>query len=200
VLEAGAEAGVATGTLPLEVFDSTDYESRMHEEWVPKRAGVPPTRGQALLPVVDQQGTHVLRWQQVLVLDFSVVSNTYRVQLVPGHPSLAGGSGTDGERRGGDPALIPAPRKSGGGAQTTSGIGAVPPTSAPGVGPGAGVWVPRVTLCFSAEDPAMFARRFAAAHRARAAAESALRKALYIDCMPLEDIAPLTSEQVGASA
>jgi len=58
------------------------------------------------------------------------------------------------------------------------------------------VWVPRVGLCFSAEDPFVFARRHVDAHANRARAESLLRYNLYIDCMPTEDIPPLSTEQV----
>jgi dynein heavy chain len=61
-------------------------------------------------------------------------------------------------------------------------------------------WVPRIDLCFSAEDPFVFARRHAEAHASRRRAESLLRYNLYIDSMPMEDIPPLTSEQVCALA
>ena len=81
-------------------------------------------------------------------------------------------------------------------------------------------WVPRIKVCFSAEDPFVFARRYAAAHTGRARyesesknrslthqcqtnsdphcyrAESLLRYSLYIDSMPMEDIDPLNAEQV----
>jgi dynein heavy chain len=50
-------------------------------------------------------------------------------------------------------------------------------------------------VCFSAEDPEMYAGRFAAAQAGRAAAEAALRYNLYVDCMPTEDIPVLTIEQ-----
>lgn len=56
--------------------------------------------------------------------------------------------------------------------------------------------VPRVRLHFSAEDPFMFAKRFAEAHASRARAESLLRYSLYVDSMPVEDLLPLTSEQI----
>ena len=58
------------------------------------------------------------------------------------------------------------------------------------------LWVARVNLCFSAEDPFVFARRHADAHASRGRAESLLRYNLYIDCMPTEDIPPLSTEQV----
>ncbi|KXZ54227.1 hypothetical protein GPECTOR_5g319 [Gonium pectorale] len=57
-------------------------------------------------------------------------------------------------------------------------------------------WLPRVKVCFSAEDPAQFARRHADAHRSRARAESLLRYNLCVDSMPTDDIPPLTNEQV----
>ncbi|KAJ9531690.1 hypothetical protein QJQ45_021840, partial [Haematococcus lacustris] len=62
--------------------------------------------------------------------------------------------------------------------------------------PGARFWVPRVNLCFAAEDPFVFAQRHAEAHASRLRAESLLRYHLYVDSMPVEDLAPLTTEQV----
>ncbi|KAG1679690.1 hypothetical protein FOA52_006209 [Chlamydomonas sp. UWO 241] len=56
--------------------------------------------------------------------------------------------------------------------------------------------VPRVRLHFGAEDPFVFARRFTDAHASRARAESLLRYNLYVDSMPLDDLPPLTSEQI----
>jgi hypothetical protein len=58
------------------------------------------------------------------------------------------------------------------------------------------LWVSRVDLCFTAEDPFVFARRHVDAHANRGHAESLLRYNLYIDCMPTEDIPPLSTEQV----
>ena len=57
-------------------------------------------------------------------------------------------------------------------------------------------WVPRVRLYFAAEDPFVFAKRFADAHATRARAEALLRYSLYVDSMPMEDLPPLTTEQV----
>jgi dynein heavy chain len=68
-----------------------------------------------------------------------------------------------------------------------------------GEGHVAPTWVPRINLCFAAEDPFVFARRHADAHAARRRAESLLRYNLYVDSMPMEDIPPLTSEQVRCS-
>lgn len=56
--------------------------------------------------------------------------------------------------------------------------------------------VARVNVCFTAEDPAIFARRHVNAHASRAKAESLLRYNLFLDSMPTEDIQPLSTEQV----
>ncbi|MEW5298367.1 MAG: hypothetical protein WDW36_001499 [Sanguina aurantia] len=56
--------------------------------------------------------------------------------------------------------------------------------------------VARVNVCFTAEDPAVFARRHVDAHASRAKAESLLRYHLFLDSMPTEDIQPLSTEQV----
>lgn len=56
--------------------------------------------------------------------------------------------------------------------------------------------VARVNVCFTAEDPVIFARRHIDAHASRARAESLLRYNLFLDSMPTEDIQPLSTEQV----
>lgn len=60
-------------------------------------------------------------------------------------------------------------------------------------------WVPRVRLHFEAEDPFVFARRFADAHERRARSESLLRYSLYVDSMPMEDLPALTTEAVSGA-
>ena len=55
--------------------------------------------------------------------------------------------------------------------------------------------VPRVSLCFGAEDPEVYVARLAAAHSERAATEDALLANLCVDCMPLDD-APGPGEDV----
>ncbi|KAG2485619.1 hypothetical protein HYH03_015682 [Edaphochlamys debaryana] len=147
---------------PLEVFDNTVYETRTHPEWVPRRPGVPPTAGRALVPQEDGS----LAWAPCTVVDFSEGANLYGVALAPQREPTANG----------EPAAAP----------TASAEGEEQPV----------VWLPRVKVCFSAEDPALFARRHADAHRSRARAESLLRYNLYIDSMPTDDIPPLTNEQV----
>ena len=62
--------------------------------------------------------------------------------------------------------------------------------------PPAAHWVPRVRVCFAAEDPFVFARRFGDAGAARDRAESMLRYSLYIDSMPIDDLPPVSTEQV----
>ena len=57
-------------------------------------------------------------------------------------------------------------------------------------------WVPRVRLYFSAEDPFVFAKRYTDANASRARAESLLRYSLYIDSMPIDDLPPVSTEQV----
>ncbi|GAX80571.1 hypothetical protein CEUSTIGMA_g8008.t1 [Chlamydomonas eustigma] len=56
-------------------------------------------------------------------------------------------------------------------------------------------WVPRVHLYFAAEDPFIFAKRYADAVSARARAESLLRYSLFIDSMPIDDLPPISTEQ-----
>ncbi|KAJ0398628.1 hypothetical protein P43SY_007486 [Pythium insidiosum] len=54
----------------------------------------------------------------------------------------------------------------------------------------------RLEVCFKSEDPFNFADRFIAAHTARLQAQNALRKSLYIDCMPVEELHKLGNESL----
>ena len=56
--------------------------------------------------------------------------------------------------------------------------------------------VPRIHLCFRAEDPFIYRDRVVAAHAAREAAEAAVRHSLFIECMPTEELLPLEKERV----
>lgn len=148
----GYEARKRASLFKLDIFDNTDYESRLPSQWVPKTPGVTPTP--ATVAIFDEQGD--CSWEECIVVDYDEVANTYAVL----HPA---------------------------GAQTEG--GAVEGVREP-------QWVPRINLCFSAEDPFVFAKRHAEAHASRSRAESLLRYNLYIDSMPMEDIPPLSTEQV----
>ena len=54
----------------------------------------------------------------------------------------------------------------------------------------------RLFLCFDVEDPAVYAARVAAAHSSRRSAEATLRSALYVDCMPIDELTVMDAEQV----
>lgn len=58
------------------------------------------------------------------------------------------------------------------------------------------LWLPRIDICFTSEDPALFAKRRGAAEALRIKAENMLRYNLFVDSMPTEDIPPLTVEQI----
>jgi dynein heavy chain len=135
-------------------------------------------------------------WVPATVLDCDEASDTYLVDL--------GGSGGSGDSSGtggnGGNGGIGNSGDSGG---SVDGGG-----SGSGEGDAAGVagaaplrrWLPRVCVCFGAEDPAVYARRYVAAQVARARAEMVLRYNLALDCMPTEGLPQLTTEQVGAHA
>ena len=54
----------------------------------------------------------------------------------------------------------------------------------------------RLQICFNAEDPRVFAQRVRAAQDAAKNAEIMIRYNLYVDCMPMDDVGSLNSEQV----
>ena len=57
-------------------------------------------------------------------------------------------------------------------------------------------WLPRVKICFLAEEPALYAKRYVAAHAARAEALALLQYELYADCMPMDDVPQMAAEQL----
>nr|WAW84827.1 axonemal dynein heavy chain 1 [Halisarca dujardinii] len=57
-------------------------------------------------------------------------------------------------------------------------------------------WVPRIHLMFQAEDPRVFAQRLHRAYRMREATESCLRYNLYVDCMPVDTVADMSTEGI----
>ena len=56
--------------------------------------------------------------------------------------------------------------------------------------------LPRLHIHFAPEDPALYAARVVHAHTQRRAAEAALRASLSIDCMPIDDLTSMDSEQI----
>ena len=56
--------------------------------------------------------------------------------------------------------------------------------------------IPRIQLCFLAEDPRIFADRVAKAYHDRKRTEAELRSVLFIDCMPTDGIGKLDDERV----
>ncbi|WIA11828.1 hypothetical protein OEZ85_011917 [Tetradesmus obliquus] len=152
----------------LEVFDDTTFESRNHEQWVPQIPGIP--KAQAKVAVHSQDGS--ISWFDSLVLEYDSSRNRYLVQL------QASSSGN---------CSSPAP----GSQQQQQGRAPSPPT-----GSSVPFWVPRLQLCFAAEDPCVYAKRFAAAHASLAAAEVQLAYELCIDSMPVDDVPQLSTEQV----
>lgn len=114
-----------------------------------------------------------INWVDSLVLEHDTTGNLYLVQLQSGDTA-------------GSP-MQPAAT-----AVASSNESAAVPCSAPS----APFWVPRLHLCFAAEDPVQYAKRFASACAAAAAAEEQLAYELCIDSMPIDDVPQLTTEQV----
>lgn len=158
-------------------------------------AGVP--KQTAKVAVRAQDGGLV--WASCVVLDVDSQRNRYLVQQqagnftcsratspLPGTPGTAAAEhgsfpGTPGSRSRAPAASLAHASFAAAGAAATVG----PP-----------FWVPRVQLCFTAEDPAVYAARFAAAHAGMTAADAQLAFELCVDSMPVEDVPQLTTEQV----
>jgi dynein heavy chain len=123
--------------------------------------------------VHSQDGS--VSWVDSLVLEYDSSRNRYLVQL-QASSSTSGTSPAPGQ-------LPPQ--------QQQQGRAPSPPTSS-----SVPFWVPRLQLCFVAEDPCIYAKRFAAAHASLAAAEVQLAYELCIDSMPVDDVPQLSTEQV----
>jgi dynein heavy chain len=74
--------------------------------------------------------------------------------------------------------------------------GRVVASSSSAAPPQQSAWLPRVHICFLAEDPALYAQRFVAAHAGADAAQQLLRYQLICDTMPVDDVPQLPPEQV----
>ena len=61
---------------------------------------------------------------------------------------------------------------------------------------GVSSWTCRLHLYMAVEDPQLYVARVANAHKQRREAEAALRCALYVDCMPIDDLSGMDAEQV----
>lgn len=189
---------------PLEIFDDTMFETRLPREWVPEAAGehaaslsvvlelrllrrrrtvhvkandAPSPAGAPRPPArVAMQAAHGagVEWRQAVVLDCRESDDMYLVQLKDAPGAAEGASSEAGPARG---------------AGSGGGCGGEQTPPAP-------FWLPRVCVCFAAEDPAVYARRYVAAHAARTRAEALMRYSLCLDCMPTDGLPQLTTEQV----
>eukprot|EP00775_Hariotina_reticulata_P004794 gene4794-5043_t len=176
----------------LAVFDDVTFESRQPEEWVPQTAGIPRAMGG--VAAFDETGN--LQWSDCLVLDHDDIGSQFLVQLTSAASSSQLCSSAAHSPLGGPlqhrGSCSPAPASSTGSATAAAEEGSkahIPGTATP-------FWVPRVQLCFAAEDPAVYAKRFAASCAAMAAAEVQMAFELCIDCMPTDNVPQLTTEQV----
>ncbi|XP_030276430.1 dynein heavy chain 1, axonemal [Sparus aurata] len=160
--------------LPLEIFDSEDYDCRTPEDWLalgyaeqsPDRKPIP---AKALLPTddkipfeVSKSSSHEYSWNLVGVLDYSKEKCQYLVQKVHQNTKLTVDEGNPTDKY----------KKS----------------KCPGVNdmlPGAKYWVPRIRLLFSAEDPRVFVERIQFALHSRENTEALLLYRLSVDCMPI---------------
>ncbi len=130
------------------------------------RTGVPRTPAK----VATYSASGACTWRNCLVLDYDEAANTYLVEIALTAATADADEAAELDANG----------------SCTEAAGA---DDAP-------MWVPRVRLCFAAEDPFVFAKRFAEAHALRARADAFQRYSLYIDSMPSDDLPQLTTEQV----
>lgn len=193
----------------LELFDNSDYESRIPAEWVPPKdtGGLPDRPQYVCMQAGRHRGTTAPKgWLSKMYNPFRHCAGLPKTPARVAMCSSAGvsytwqpcsvvdySSATD--------RYLVEPRSSAGAAATTTAPGSSGGSSG-SASPDcvaaltAMQWVPRVLVCFDGEDPAVYARRFAEAHQSRNEAEAAMRYELCVDSMPTDDLPHLTTEQV----
>eukprot|EP00965_Chrysotila_dentata_P230422 6197764-Pleurochrysis_carterae.AAC.2 len=140
------------GDLPLEMFDDTEFDSRLMSEWE-ELVHAGDLTGRFLHRDADGEGS----WRECKVLKFDAATQLFTVLDVPNL--------NDDE----DAAPFEAS-------------------------------VRRIDVCFSVENPMHFAKRVAAAHRARQRAADLMRFNLFIDCMPHDGMPTLEKERANSEA
>lgn len=166
--------------LSLHVFDNTEYDCRQPEEWL--ELGVingvqKPVPGKALLSSTgkDIADPDRFKWMDVGVLKYDPSTQLYFVRAV----------GADGIQHN----VIPK------GTKLNAFIQKHDEKSMANELPKSltveGSWIPRIRLMFCAEDPVVFADRVADAYRLRQQTEALIRYSLYVDCMPVDEMAEL---------
>lgn len=176
----GLDSKKSHSVFKLDVFDNTDYESRLPAEWVPNipSAGLLQWHPHAYpgLPDACVWGpAHVLvAWHLSMVPDsWECMPMHSHPAGVPPTPAKVGKFDAEGNCTWHECLVVDCNEE----ANTYAVV--EPPSShdSPDTEPAASVpyWVARVNLCFAAEDPFVFARRHAEAHAARAKAEALLR-------------------------
>ena len=178
-----------TATLPLEAFDSSDFEVRPEAAWVAlgvddvsgQQRGVP---GQALCLQADGTGD----WRPCRAVAWDARAARFAVAWtgdaasrtrsnLQGH--IAAGRAEEGKAGGG---LIEGKE---GETKADADLQALVPGATGGV-----ARVLRIHLCFAAEDPVVFADRLAHAFKSRREAAQLIRYQMYVDCMPVSKSAP----------
>jgi dynein heavy chain, axonemal len=185
--------------LPLEAFDSSDYETRTAPEWVGlgvdeatgQQRGVP---GFALCAQPDGTGY----WRPCRAVAWEAEKSAFTVvwtdqeRDASSASSAASAAASSSRTRANLSAHIAASSdlesKEGDAKAAAELVSLVPG------GTGA-ARVRRIHMCFASEDPAVFAARLATAFASRRTAASLLRYHLSIDCMPTDDSPQLVPAQ-----
>ena len=171
--------------LSLDIFDNTEYDCRNPEEWLNLgRTGKSqkPVPGRALLSTTGKDIADPDRflWMDVGVLQYDVGTKQYFVKAVA----------SDGIQHN----VIPKGTKLN--ATIDKGNENSKTKMLPSSLTVTGCWVPRIRLMFCAEDPVVFADRVAYAYRLRQQTEALIRYQLYIDCMPVDEVAELETSSL----
>ncbi|KAL7706715.1 dynein heavy chain cytosolic putative [Lotmaria passim] len=179
--DGGYTVGEYASWLPLEaVDDGHRYEELTTADWAARVAAAAPAGLPCLFWKADQfqhesRGT----WASGHVTEVDVAAGLYHVLDAAAESEAASA----------------APRRR---SDTTNVSGTVTSAAKPSV-----QVLPRVFVCFAAEDAVNFADRVAAAFRRRAATEAALRVELYVDSIPVDEYAsldPLVASRVRDAA
>ena len=156
--------------MPLSLFDSTDYHSRTEVSWHSFVASATASGGipARAMEIVNpgNVNTFKVEWRSCLVLESDTVNNKFRVFFCNDEFLEGAHDGTG----------------------SSSNYRVKPEELSDPLDP---IWI-----CFDAEDPALYCKRVVKAVELRKRTAATVALNLYVDCMPVDNLKPLDSEQV----
>jgi hypothetical protein len=157
--------------MPLSLFDNLDYESRSNEFWSDLIVQSAPKglNGRAMRVEYDKEGEMLVYWEKCRVMSADLQKNTFEVVFGEIHNTSELFIKGYHQHKLSDEENIKDSKHH---------------------------ILERIYICFDSEDPKLYCQRISEALSRRKIAQASIALNLYIDCMPIDNLKPLDSEQV----